>query len=228
MTILKELWTGENEFADVNISYQYVLELRERSEKTMKLAQEKLRKNQVRYKKNYNKKTKNRLFSKCDKVLVMLPTTNNKLLMQWKGPYQIIQKMGAHDYKILLGKKEKNYYVNMLKKCYARKKEQKTKKKENLKITASKDVTLVEETSSIYEKPQLELGTYRQKENVSDVKLRTELNDSQSRQLQALLESYDKVFPYVPGKTSMVKHEINLVDKKPVCSKSYLLPYTLR
>ena len=60
--------------------------------------------------------TKDRLFSKDDKVLAMLPTNSNKLMMQWKGPYQITQKMG--DYKTLI-QRQKNYHVNMLKKCYA-------------------------------------------------------------------------------------------------------------
>ena len=41
-----------------------------------------IEKNQVRYKKNYDKKTKDQLLSKGDKVLVMLPTNNNKLWMQ--------------------------------------------------------------------------------------------------------------------------------------------------
>ena len=90
MTILKELWTGESESTEVKTSYQYVLELRERLDETMKLAQEELTKNQVRYKKNYDKKTKDRLFNEGDRVLVMLPTNNNTLLMQWKGPYEIV------------------------------------------------------------------------------------------------------------------------------------------
>ena len=99
MAILKELWTGESKSTEVKTSYQYVLELRERLEETMKLAQEELTKNQIRYKKNYDKKTKDRLFNEGDKFLVMLPTNNNKLLMQWKGPYEIIQKMGENGYK---------------------------------------------------------------------------------------------------------------------------------
>ena len=74
MTILKELWTGENEWTEVKTSYQYVLNLRERLEETMKLAQEELTKSQIRYKKNYHKKTKDRLFNEGDRVLVMLPT----------------------------------------------------------------------------------------------------------------------------------------------------------
>ena len=74
----------------------------------MKLAQEELKKSQIRYKKNYDKKTKDRLFNEGDRVLIMLPTNNNKLLMQRKGPYKIVQKMGDNDYKILIRNKEKN------------------------------------------------------------------------------------------------------------------------
>ena len=115
MKILKELWTGESDPTDVKTSYQYVLELRERLEDTMKLAQKELEKNQERYKKNYDRKAKSRSFIEGDKVLVMLPTNNNKLLMQWKGPFQVTGKIGDHDYKVMVGGKEKSYHVNMLK-----------------------------------------------------------------------------------------------------------------
>ena len=36
MKILKELWAGEDEGTEVQTSYQYVFELRERLEETMK------------------------------------------------------------------------------------------------------------------------------------------------------------------------------------------------
>ena len=74
----------------------------------------------------------------------------------------------------------------------------------------------------------LELGTYKQKEYVSDVKLRTEFGDSQSRQLQALIENYADVFSDVPGRTSKIGHKINLIDEEPVRLKPYSLPYVLR
>ena len=166
MTILKELWTGKSESTKVKTSYQYVLELRERLEETMKLAQEELTKNQIRYKKNYDKKTKDRLFNEVDRVLVMLPTNNNKLSMQWKGMYKIIQRMGDNGYKILVGNKKKNYHANMLKKYYTREDEAKTgNEKEDLKISASAKMLVDEEMPSIDEDSLLELGTYKQKES---------------------------------------------------------------
>ena len=48
--ILKELWSEEDEVPEVTTSYQYVLELRERLDETMKLAQDELEKNQGRNK----------------------------------------------------------------------------------------------------------------------------------------------------------------------------------
>ena len=72
------------------------------------------------------------------------------------------------------------------------------------------------------------METYKQKEDVSDVKLGTELGDGQSRQLQALVENYANTFLDVPGRTSKIKHRINLVNKEPVRLKPYPIPYALR
>ena len=136
--------------------------------------------------------------------------------MQWKGPYEIIQRMGDNDYKILFGNKEKNYHAYMLKKYYDREDEAKTgNEKEDLKITASAEMLVDEEIPGIYEDLLLELRAYKQEEDVSNVKLGTELDDSQSRQLQTLIENYADVFLDVPGKTSKIKNRFNLIDEEP-------------
>ena len=44
--------------------------MRERLDETMKVAPEELKVNQVRYKKKYDKKTKDQLFSEGNKILV--------------------------------------------------------------------------------------------------------------------------------------------------------------
>ena len=104
-----------------------------------------------------------------------------------------------------------------VKKYYVREDEAKIgNEKEDLKIAASAEVLFDKEIFSIDEDSLLELGTYRQKEDVSDVKLGTELDDSESRQLQALIENYANVFSDVPGRTSKIEHRINLVDEEPV------------
>ena len=54
--ILKELWTKEGNIPEVKISYDYVTELRERLEDSLKLDQEEIQKFQKRYKKHYDEK----------------------------------------------------------------------------------------------------------------------------------------------------------------------------
>ena len=46
----------------------------------------------------------------------MLPTDNNKLLMQWKGPFQVIGKRGPNDFMLDVNGKSKFFHVNLLKK----------------------------------------------------------------------------------------------------------------
>ena len=73
MTILKQLWTKEVEEPEVKNSYQYVFELREKLEDTLKLAHRELEKAQQKGKHYYDLKSKVRKFQPGEKVLVLLP-----------------------------------------------------------------------------------------------------------------------------------------------------------
>ena len=115
MFVLKELWTKEVEALEVKNSYQYVFESREKLENTLKIAHEELQKAQHKGKHYYDRKTKVREFQPRDKVLVLLPTDNNKLLMQWKGPYEVRAVVGMNDYKVRVKDKLKAYHANLLK-----------------------------------------------------------------------------------------------------------------
>ena len=120
MHILQELWTNDIDEHEMKSSYQYVLDLRERLEDTLKLAQEQLKLSQAKQKCYYNKRTKVRCFHPGDKVLVLLPTDRNKLLLQLKGPYDITRVVGPNDYKVLMKGKEKMLHANLLKKYVVR------------------------------------------------------------------------------------------------------------
>lgn len=56
MSILKELWTGDNVDAETKTTYGYVVELQERLQNTCKVAHEELQKAKVIQKKYYDKK----------------------------------------------------------------------------------------------------------------------------------------------------------------------------
>ena len=120
MFILKELWTKELQEPEVKNSYQYVFDLREKLEDTLKLAHTELKKAQHKGKHYYDRKAKVRRFAQGDKVLILLPTDHNKLLMQWKGPFEVSAVVGLNDYKVCVKGKERVYHANLLKKYFER------------------------------------------------------------------------------------------------------------
>ena len=122
MSILRELWTGEVTNDETRTTYQYVMELRERMEETCRLAHEELKKAKVTQKEYYNRKARDMCLAVGDKVLLLLPTDNNKLLLQWKGPYDITQKVAVNDYRIQIGENTKTFHANMLRKYVSREK----------------------------------------------------------------------------------------------------------
>ena len=61
--IFKELWTGKTDGTEVRTSYQYVFELRERLDNTMKIAQEELLKSRKKNKTLYDRRAKKKRIS---------------------------------------------------------------------------------------------------------------------------------------------------------------------
>ena len=94
--------------------------MREKLEDTLKLAHSELEKGQQKGKHYYGRKSKVRKFQPGEKVLVPLPTDHNKLLMQWKGPFEVSSVVGLNDYKVKVKSKGKVYHANLLKKYFER------------------------------------------------------------------------------------------------------------
>ena len=103
MQILKQLWSKEIEDPEVRSTYQYVIELRDRLESTLEIAQDNLSKMSRKYKRHYDQKAGKRQLKVGNKALVLLPTDKNKLLMGWKGPYEVVEKLSPLDYRIRIG-----------------------------------------------------------------------------------------------------------------------------
>ena len=227
-TILKELWTKEVNIPEVKSSYEYVTELRERLEDSLKLAQEELEKSQKRYKRHYDRKAKPRRLEVGDRVLILLPTDSNKLLMQWRGPYTVESRVGANDYRVKMGSKTKTYHVNMLKKYISREPEG------NVVPVDDTDGATVAVAGVIHQDVDPELGEvpdlegYRQREGVRDVKLGDDLPEDQRRVLKDLVRRYPDVCTDMPGETDVIQHRIRLSDDTPIRCKPYPLPYAMR
>jgi len=121
MTLLKRIWTEEEEDPEVKTAYQYVIDLRERVKETCELARSELAKVQIRNQRYYNRKTRERKLHVGDSVLLLLPTERNKLTLAWRGTYKVVDIVSGVDYRIEMDSgKVKTYHINMLKRYYHR------------------------------------------------------------------------------------------------------------
>ena len=191
MYILKELWTKEIETPEVKNSYQYVFELREKLEDTLALAKGELEKAQSKAKHYYDRRTKPSTLSEGDKVLVLLPTDNNKLLMQWKGPFVIEQTVGLNNYKIKVKGKLKTYHANLLKKYIDR--------DDSKSLIEKASVSFVNEDTS--DDILFELNDFKMKESAKDAKIGQNLPVKQQEEIRTFVEEFKHrliMLRYVP------------------------------
>ena len=120
MSILKQCWTEQCDDDDVKNSYDYVIDLKNRISETCEMARTQLLKSQKRYKKCYDRKARSRKYRVGDQVLILLPTSNNKLLLQWKGPFSITECVTPNDYALDVNGKRRVFHANMLKQYFRR------------------------------------------------------------------------------------------------------------
>ena len=232
MAILKQLWKKEVDEPEVKNSYQYVFELREKLEDTLKLAHSELEKAQQKGKHYYDSKSKVRKFQSGEEVLILLPPDHNKLLMQWKGPFEVSSVVGLNDYKVKVKGKEKVYHANLLKKYFEREETTPegavaggvgTSRVDNAVDCAAKADEAEGENVDF-----LELGGYVAKESIKDIETGPNLMDEQRNKFLDLAKQFTNLFTEAPGATDLVQHHIKLISDEPVRSRPYPVPYSIR
>jgi len=244
MEILKAYWGKDDQSGEVKSVYQYVLDLRTRLEETCALAHEELLKAQEVQKRIYDRTAKPRKFREGDKVLLLLPTRANKLLLQWKGPYVILEKKSPVNYKIQIGKREKTYHVNMLRKYYERDEHKENNAQTNEDESDSdNDVAGDDEASAVLAaslvlkdglgdeadmSEMIEVCPLRPTESWRDVVISATLSESQRKEVIDLMKGHDTTLTNLPGKTSYETHEIKTTTDEPIRDKMYPIPYSQR
>ena len=73
-----------------------------------------LQKVQGKQKAYYDRRVKPRSFKVEDKVLLLLPTDSNKLLLQWRGPFEIVEVSNRVDYRVNVNGNIHTYHANIL------------------------------------------------------------------------------------------------------------------
>ena len=150
-----------------------------------------------------------------EEVLVLLPTSTNKLLAQWQGPYRVLRKIGKVDYEIDMPgrrKRKKIFHINMLKKWYP-------------PANAS---YFCEETTEEGETEDKDIQVRKEVESNTTPTIGKQLSRDQRNQLNKLLKQFDKVLRARPGRTSITHHHIRTDKGKPVRQQPYRLPHAFR
>ena len=224
MSVLKEVWSNEEVQEAVKDTYEYVLDLRDRLEETRKLVSEGLQKAQDNQKRYFDRKAIHRELKEEDKVLILLPTDENKLLMRWRGPYPVRARIGMNNYAVDINGKSKVYHINMLKQYFDR---------GDLAVEATEAgaMGIIDDQENNEISPGEAtvtgkiFGTPKDAETHLDVNINEALSDNQKEEVQELVAKYSDIFSSIPGTTHLVKHDIVLGDDVPVRTKPYPVPY---
>lgn len=233
MTILKELWTKEISDPEVRSTYEYVINLRERLESTCELVKQNLQKASKKQARIYNRRSRSRKLKVGQKVLVLLPTKANKLLMHWKGPFTVVEKVTDLDYRIDMEGKIKMFHLNMLKLYVERESTSTEVDQSNDKVNTIAAVSVIDfETEDIvdcndYEGELIESPVSKSIETTQDVHINESLEDEQRSKVQCLLDKYSNVLSDIPGKTNVLEHDIKLTCDEPIRVKPYPIPYAM-
>ena len=216
LTILHELWTNADLDRDVKNTYQYVLDLRTRLEESAQLASAHANINSKLYKAHFDRSAKSRTHAEGDEVLVLLPSSNNKLTMQWKGPYSVVKRYdNGVDYLVKVRGNIKLYHINMMKKFIKREKENATKAKVC-------QMCIVDEPAMA---DTCDISVLEGKDEQFNIC--SELTKDQQLELVKLLNKFD-IFSGEPGLTSSITHDIKLTSNKPVHYKPCSVPFHLQ
>ena len=97
LDLLREAW-GNPRPTETNSILAYVLKMRDKMEEMASLVEDNMHQAQQTQARWYDQSTRQRSFTPGKQVLLLLPTTENKLLARWQGPYRIARKMGPVTY----------------------------------------------------------------------------------------------------------------------------------
>ena len=180
---------------------EYVIDMRNRIKEFLKISNENESASKSKQKTYYDRNTRKRNFNLGDKVLLLLPTSSNKLMAEWKGPFEVVRRVNKVDYVVRVGEKERMYHVNMLRPFHERVQNE---------IFSSNLAENIEDETCFYD-------------------INEKLSEDEKERLSEILERESKVFDDTPGKVSGLNYEIRMDPKiKPISSLPYKVPYPLK
>ncbi|KAM7394882.1 hypothetical protein PAMA_006561 [Pampus argenteus] len=213
LDLLRKSWEGPSTAASDRGVVQFVLEMRDRLERYQEEAMVNLREAQKNQKAWYDQNARHREFQPGQKILLLLPSSNSKLLAKWQGPYSITRKMGPVTYEVHHPDKKKakqTYHVNLLKEWKER------------GVPVPEKALLVREVN-LEDEAEMEPEAL----TVPAAPVLGHLEPQLAAQLIGLFQKVPSLFAASPGKTTLVEHVVRLKDNQPVRQRPYRVPQQL-
>ena len=186
----------------------------------MEVARENVRKVQQDQKTWYDQNSRTRTLSEGSMVLVLLPTSSNKLEAQWQGPYKVLQRVGKVNYLIDMEDRRKRrlLHINMLREflpmssalvcsCWA-------EEQADADMDVEEEIPVWKPVSSNC--------------NLMPVQFGAQLTEEQRKELRALTEEFTGVLSDKPGRTALAEHHIETGTARPVRLPAYRIPHAYR
>ena len=195
-------------------------DFRTKLSRACELAKTNLQSAQKCMKNQYDKNCVRCTFQPGDKVLALLSVPGNTLQARYFGPYLVEKKENDLNYVIVTPDRRKNKqlcHVNMLKSYYER--------KSGVQVVKAIDVgsdNNIEDTTELF---NLSESTKLHNSDVLrdiDAKL-SHLSESQRRDVKALIQEYESLFPDVPSRTDRIAHDVEINDAPPIKQHPYRL-----
>lgn len=213
LSLVRELWEGNSGTSTKTNVIDYVLAMRHKLQQMTEFASAHLKETQKKQKMWYDRKARIRSFEPGQKVLVMLPTSENKLLGKWQGPFEVAKKIGTTTYEIATPGQARSHrvlHINLLKEWFPQ--------SESAVVNLIRLVKDEEEAEEQYLP-----GTVSQPSPPVDL---NHLPVEQRAQLQPLCDS--ELFKSQPGYTELIKHRIVLKENAQPKRMSYRIPERLQ
>ncbi|XP_055865631.1 uncharacterized protein LOC129928743 [Biomphalaria glabrata] len=224
-TFKESLLKSNHDASDKKTAFQHVLNTRNIVINACEIAKEATAKANAASHRRINEHRKLRYFEPGDKVKLLLPDKKNKFFIKWQGPFTILRKVTDVDYEININNRNKVFHINMLQKYNEATDTE--EEDDELEKHISCLAIIPEEKEEDMDELVVPTTTSRQTETWHAVKL-DNLSSQRKKDIMNLLQEYADIFTDVPGKTTIINHEIKLTSDKPTKSRPYPLPIHYR
>ena len=154
---------------------------------------------QIKQKAYYDISARSRKFDVGDKVLLLLPTDSNKLLLQWKCPYEVVEVVNRMDYKIDVNGVVSTFDANMSKQYVERRNEL-----SHCLLSAKAIESVDDDDNEDFLLDDCTFPTAKKPESYRDVSIADNLTSEQRKEVETLMKQYADVLSSLPGRTDLI------------------------